>query len=152
MVIEILQLVSCLALGLLVGSLLTEAMILVPYWRTMEPSEFLSLHGKFGPRLYIYFAPLTIMATVFPVLAAVMPVILGTTLHWLSVIPATITLVMLAIYFAYFKGANESFASGSVGVEGLSEELENWAKWHWVRVMLGIVAFIASLLVISTNA
>ena len=152
MVIEILQLVSCLALGLLVGSLLTEAMILVPYWRTMEPSEFLSLHGKFGPRLYIYFAPLTIVATVFPVLAAVMPVILGTTLHWLSVIPATITLVMLAIYFAYFKGANESFASGSVGVEGLSEELENWAKWHWVRVMLGIVAFIASLLVISTIA
>ena len=151
MFIEILQLVSCLALGLLVGSLLTEAMILVPYWRTMDPKEFLSLHSTHGPRLFIYFAPLTILATMLPVLAAVMPVILGTTSHWLSVAPAVITLIMLAIYFAYFKGANDSFESGSVGVDGLSEELTKWAKWHWVRVVLGIAAFVTSLLVLFYN-
>jgi len=148
MIIEVLQLISSLALGLLVGSLLAEAMILVPYWRSMEPKEFLSLHSTLGPRLFLYFAPLTILATIFPVLAAVVPVILGATFHWLSLVPAIITLLMLAIYMGYFKGANDSFKSGSVGVEGLSEELTKWAKWHWIRVVLGIVAFITSLLVI----
>jgi len=148
MIIEVLQLISSLALGLLVGSLLAEAMILVPYWRSMEPKEFLSLHSTLGPRLFLYFAPLTILATILPVLAAVVPVILGATFHWLSLVPAIITLLMLAIYMSYFKGANDSFKTGSVGVEGLSEELTKWAKWHWVRVVLGIVAFLTSLLVI----
>jgi len=148
MIIEILQLISCLTLGLLTGSLLTEAMILVPYWRTMEPKEFLRLHSSLGPRLFIYFAPLTILSTIIPALAAIMPVILGTTLHWLQLVPAIITLIMLTIYFAYFKGANDSFKSGSVGINGLAEELTKWARWHWLRVVLSIVAFVTSLLVI----
>ncbi len=148
MIIEILQLISSLTLGLLVGSLLTEAMILVPYWRTMEPKEFLSLHSTLGPRLYTYFAPLTILATMLPVCAAVMPIIMGAPFHWLSLVPAIITLVMLTIYFAYFKGANDSFKTGSVGLDGLSEELAKWATWHWVRVMLGMAAFFTSLLVL----
>ena len=152
MIIEILQLISCFALGLLVGSLLTEAMILVPYWRTMKPKEFLSLHSTLGPRLFIYFAPLTILATMLPVVAAVMPFVLGTTSHWLSIVPAIITLIMLAIYFGYFKGANDSFKSGSVGVDGLAEELTKWARWHWTRVVLGIAAFFTSLLVILYGA
>jgi len=63
MFIEILQLLSCMALGLLVGSLLTEAVILVPYWRAMDPQEFLDLHGTLEQQLYRYFAPLTIVAT-----------------------------------------------------------------------------------------
>lgn len=149
MIIEMLQLVSSLALGLLVGSLLTEAMILVPYWRSMEPKEFLRLHSTLGPSLYTYFAPLTILATMLPVFAAVMPIIMGITPFWISLFPAIITLIMLAIYFGYFKGANESFKTGSVGLDGLSDELAKWAKWHWLRVVLGIAAFITSLLVLS---
>ena len=148
MIIEILQLISSLTLGLLVGSLLTEAMILVPYWRTMEPKEFLSLHSTLGPRLYRYFAPLTILATMLPVFAALMPIIMGAPFHWLSFVPAIITLVMLTIYFGYFKGANDSFKTGSVGLDGLSEELAKWATWHWLRVILGIAAFFTSLLVL----
>lgn len=69
MIIEILQLLPCLLLGLLVGSLLTEAMILVPYWRTMDAKESLRLHSTMGPKLYSYFAPLTVAATIVPVIA-----------------------------------------------------------------------------------
>jgi len=148
MIIEGFQLISSLVLGLLVGSLLTEAMILVPYWRSMEPKEFLRLHHTLGPRLFTYFAPLTILATIIPVLAAVMPVVVGETYHWLSFVPAMITLVMLVIYMGYFKGANESFKSATVGVEELSEELTKWASWHWLRVVLGMAAFFTSLLII----
>ena len=148
MLIEVLQLLSCLLLGLLVGSLLTEAVILVPYWRTMDAAEFLRLHSTMGPKLYTYFAPLTIAATIAPVVAAIIPYALGATTHWLSLVPAALVLAMLAIYFHYFQGANDSFKTGSVGADGLSAELEKWAQWHWLRVALGLLAFFTSLLVI----
>jgi len=149
MLIETLQLLSCLILGLLVGSLLTEAIILVPYWRTMDANEFLRLHSTLGPKLYLYFAPLTIAATVLPVLAAFASVLFGTPTQWLTFVPAALVLAMLAIYFSYFKAANESFKTGSVGADGLAAELERWANWHWLRVALGLAAFFTSLLVIS---
>ncbi len=82
-----------------------------------------------------------------PVFAALMPIIMGAPFHWLSFVSAIITLVMLTIYFGYFKGANDSFKTGSVGLDGLSEELAKWATWHWLRVILGIAAFFTSLLV-----
>lgn len=148
MLIETLQLLSCLLLGLLVGSLLTEAMILVPYWRTMDATEFLRLHSTMGPKLYIYFAPLTIAATVAPVTAALATFAFGTTTHWLSLVPASLVLTMLAIYFHYFQGANDSFKTGTVGADGLAAELEKWARWHWLRVALGLLAFFTSLLVL----
>lgn len=147
MALEILQLLSCLLLGLLVGSLLTEAVILVPYWRTMDASEFLRLHSTLGPKLFIYFAPLTIAATIAPVIAAIAAVALTASPYWISLVPAALVLLMLAIYFHYFQSANERFKTGSVGADGLATELERWAKWHWLRVALGLLAFIASLLV-----
>ena len=148
MIIDLLQLLSACALGLLVGSLLTEAMILVPYWRTMQAEEFLRLHSTLGPRLFIYFAPLTILGTALPVLAAVVPLMLGAPWDWLLAVPAQMVLIMLAIYFAYFAGANESFKSGSMGLAGLAAELARWANWHWLRVALGMTAFVTSLWVL----
>ena len=149
MTIEVLQILSSMILGLLVGSLLAEALILVPYWRAMDPKEFLSLHSTLEHRLYRYFAPLTIAGTVLPVLAAAVPIVWGVTGHRLSLIPAILVLIMLIIYFLYFRGANESFKTGSVGVENLSAELKKWAQWHWLRVVLGLIAFCISLIVLS---
>ena len=54
--IEQLYILATIILGLLAGSLLTEAAILVPYWRRMEPNDFLRLHGALGPGLFRYFA------------------------------------------------------------------------------------------------
>lgn len=148
MIIEILQLMTSLILGLLVGSLLTEAMILVPYWRSMDKKDFLRLHHTLGPQLYKYFAPLTISATVIPVVTAVVSVTFTTVPNWLSIIPAIIVLIMLVLYFAYFKSANNSFAMGFIGTDDLVAELERWAKWHWLRVVIGTGAFFVSLLVL----
>mgnify|MGYP001025454396 CR=1 FL=1 len=143
MIIEILLIASSLSLGLLIGSLLTEAFILVPYWREMDSEEFLKLHGSLGPKLYHYFAPLTILGTIIPIAAAVIPIVLGAPVG-LSIIPAVLVSTMLVIYFAYFKGANLSFETGSVGVDGVAEQLRRWALWHWVRVGIGLLAFDAA--------
>ena len=81
-------------------------------------------------------------------MTAISPFVSGAPANWLSFVSAVLVIVMLAIYFVYFEKANNSFKSGSVGVDGLSAELKKWAKWHWMRVVIGIGAFFASLLAI----
>ena len=42
------------SLALFVGALLTEAMVLVPMWRTLQPKEFFALHAAHAHRLYTF--------------------------------------------------------------------------------------------------
>jgi len=145
-IIELIQLSSTFALGLLIGSLLTEAMILVPYWRTMEPSEFLRLHHTLGPKLYTYFAPLTIIGTMLPMLTPILQLILVGELNGFSIAAGVLALMMLGVYFIYFKNANKSFETSSIRPDDLPDELARWASWHWLRVGFGLVAFAFSLM------
>ena len=139
--VEQLYLISTLVLGLFAGSLLTEAAILVPYWRRMEPEEFFRLHGSLGPKLFRYFAPLTSLAVVLTVVVAVLA---GTdNIPWL--ISAGLCLAALAIFFIYFRAANNRFANHDLEDAELSGELQSWSNWHWVRTILIIVALGASI-------
>ncbi len=135
MVFEALQFISVAVIGLLIGSLLTEAMVLVPYWRKMKPQEFLSLHGAMGPSLYRYFAPLTVAGTIIPMITGIYSLALTPSSLSLSASVAVLTGLMLGIYFIYFKAANESFETGSVGVEGIPDELRR----------IGLIAFVLSI-------
>jgi len=145
MLLEALQAISVAVMGLLTGSLLTEAMILVPYWRKMEPAEFLRLHGTMGPSLYRYFAPLTVAGTMIPIITGVYSMVLTPSSVGLSAMVALLAGMMFCTYFVYFKGANESFETGSIGVERVSDELRRWAAWHWLRVVIGLTAFLLSI-------
>ena len=70
MIVEWLHVLATVALGLFAGSLLTEGALLVPYWRTLSPSEFFGRHGDFGPRLFRYFFPVTNAAVWLSVVSA----------------------------------------------------------------------------------
>ena len=59
---EAMLLLSAAGLALFVGALVTEAMVLVPMWRTLQPQEFFTLHAAHAHRLYAFFAPLTVSA------------------------------------------------------------------------------------------
>jgi hypothetical protein len=149
MTTDILQLSTSLTLGLFVGSLLTEGVILVPYWRSLRPEKFLKLHGTMGPQLFRYFAPLTVAATLIPVTTSVACYAAEVESRMYSAIVAFLMLAILGIFQVYFKGANASFASGSVGVEGLPAELQRWSNWHWLRTVMGIAAFALSLFALT---
>ncbi len=145
MTAEILQMLTSLILGVFVGSLLTEGMILVPYWRSLKPETFLTLHGTLGPQLFRYFAPLTLAATVIPLVTFLFCYTAGTEGWLYSAIAAVFMLAILGIFFYYFKNANASFASGSVRVERLPAELSRWSNFlalaangdgfHWRRAI-----------------
>jgi hypothetical protein len=139
--IEALNILTTLTIGLYAGSLLTEAMILVPYWRRMEPAEFFRLHGSLGPKLFQYYAPLTTSAVVLAVVTAV--VTNAENVAWNIV--AGLCLSALGIFFIYFSKANKSFADHSLKDAELAGELKRWASWHWLRTVLIIIALAASI-------
>jgi len=140
--IEILNVTATVILGLYAGSLLTEAMILVPYWRKMPAEDFFRLHGTLGPKLFHYFAPLTVLAVG---LSIAIPIInSGQNKYWVSA--AILAVCALAIFFIYFNKANKRFADHSLPNDKLHAELKRWASWHWIRTGLIIAALGASVL------
>lgn len=151
LVCEMLKLTSAAALGLLMGALLAEGVLFVPYWRTLAPPEFFALHKEFGPRLYRFFAPLTIGATTSSVLAAVACVLAERPGRWATLAAGVLAGSMVVIYFLYFKGGNARFAGGRLTADELALELDRWAWWHSTRVVLGILAFLASLLGLNAS-
>ena len=139
--IEQVYILTTLAIGLFAGSLLTEAMILVPYWRRMEPKEFFRLHETLGPSLFRYYAPLTSIAVILAVTTAALT---GTgNLPWL--ISAGLCLITIIVFAIYFRAANNRFATHDISNDNLAHELQNWANWHWVRTILVIVALGSSI-------
>lgn len=140
---ELLTFVTRAALGLYAGALATEAAVLVPYWRRMQPTEFFRLHPTLGPGLFRYFAPVTAVA-------CILAVIYSTAAWWseratlLDLMPGATGLFAVGLYFAYFHRANASFAAQSLADADLAGELRRWAFWHTVRTALVFAAFLVA--------
>ena len=71
---DILQLLSAGVLGIFVGAQICEGALFVPYWKSLPAADFFELHKTYGRKIYQFFAPLTIIATVLPLLTSVMTI------------------------------------------------------------------------------
>jgi len=142
---EALPFLAAAGLALFVGALFTEAMVLVPMWRSLPPGEFFTLHAAHVHRLYAFFAPLTVGATLLAVAAAITSVATRRPQGAASVVAAALALVMLSTYGLYFRRANASFAAAGITHEALPAELARWARWHWFRTAVGLVALASAL-------
>ena len=101
----------------------------------------LAVGGATHPSLLASTMPLTGGAVALAAIAAIANG--GENLAWM--LTAAMCLSALAIFFVYFKKANESFANHSLEDEDLAQELTRWALWHWMRTILIIIAFGASI-------
>jgi Domain of unknown function (DUF1772) len=139
-----LALINAFVLALFSGSLLTEAFVLVPFWRTLRPDDFFAFHHDFGNRLFRYFAPLTIAATALPVSLALWDE--GSNLS--ADISAVASLVTVSFFPLYFRKANEVFHERQVSNEDLPNQLKVWAHVHAIRTVIALVAFCSALFAI----
>jgi Domain of unknown function (DUF1772) len=146
LVCHAIQLVAAASLGLLVGALLAEDALLVPYWRTLSPQTFYAMHPGYAPRLYRFFAPLTIAGPSLALLAALFSAIAAQPGRAYSCFAALLALFIVAIYFIYFKKTNEAFGAAAIAQGDLAAELGRWAAWHKARTAIGLVAFAGALL------
>ena len=51
---EVMPFLAAAGLALFIGALLTEAMVLVPMWRSLQPQDFFTLHAAHAHRLYTF--------------------------------------------------------------------------------------------------
>jgi hypothetical protein len=148
MIFEILIGLSTSILGIFLGAQLTEAVLFVPYWKTLPAKDFFELHQIYGKKIYQFFAPLTILATLTPVLTMLYGLSLETELNFPLILMGTSTILFFSTYFLYFKEANKSFAEASIPAEALPTALNKWGNWHWGRILFECIAFAASIVLI----
>ena len=149
-----LRLCSTVILGLLAGALSFEGLVLVPYWRSLGCDAFAKLQAGFGPRLYRFFAPLTVVATLLPVVCAI-DVVLSTpkaASDWFTLISSVLAVSLVAIYRLYFHSANQRLPmlAGQGADAALSVELSRWHRIHMARTILCIAAFVLAALGVAS--
>jgi hypothetical protein len=136
---------NALVLGLFAGSLLLEGLVLVPLWRSLTPPQFFQFHHEFGKRLFAYFAPLTTLAALLPLVFAIM--MKGQV--WSANIAALASLSVLAFFPLFFRKANEAFANRTILDADLPSRLKAWANVHAMRSIIAFVAFGAALVALA---
>ncbi|MEM6265255.1 MAG: hypothetical protein AAGI38_22325 [Bacteroidota bacterium] len=145
MIGEMLMLSSSGILGIFLGAQLTEAFLFVPYWKAMDADDFFGFYQKYGKHIHQFFAPLTIVATLVPLITVGYGLIYHPEDHLVLGLMGTSTLAFFSSFFLYFRKANEGFATRNIADESLPAELTRWGNWHWGRVGFESVAFVCSL-------
>jgi hypothetical protein len=151
MALKILLFLSTCSLGIFLGTQLAEAVLLVPYWKELSSDDFFILHKTYGKRLYQFYAPITIAATIFPTITFVYSLLNKPKIDILMWLMLIFTLLFFATYYIYFKEANLSFAERTISNEALPNELIKWGKWHWARVSCEAIAFVCGLILLSKS-
>jgi len=132
--------------GLSSGAMLTVAMVVVPFWRSISATEFLTWFAANADRMQFYFGPLQLATIVVTVASAIL---FGTGHRsgtMLLSIAAVLAIGVLATYPLYFHSVNASFVAASIPITEVPDELARWASWQWVRTAIGLFAFVFSLL------
>lgn len=143
---DILRILSAASLGVFVGAMLTEGLVLVPYWRSLAPDEFFRWYAANDRRLLGFFGPLTSATALLAVAAALASQWEGHSGRWLALVAAALSAVVVSTYFVYFQRVNAGFAAATIGAEVLPAELGRWSSWHWLRTALSGAALAAALL------
>jgi hypothetical protein len=139
--VDALALVATGALGVSAGALVAEGGVLVPFWRSERPEAFLAWYRTHATLLVGFYGPLEIAAVGFASAALVANGFHPTMASAPWVIAVVSSVGVLAALPLYFQKANTSFATGSIALEHLPAELRRWARWHWVRTALALLAF-----------
>jgi hypothetical protein len=101
-----------------------------------------------GPLLLRFFAPLTIAATVIPLLAVLLNWIINPNQSPLIWVMGASTLLFFLTYFLYFKNANQKFSDRMLSNDELPVELQKWSNWHWTRIGFEAIAFACSIVIL----
>lgn len=149
MISELLLGSSAGILGVFLGAQLTEAVLFVPYWKALSADDFFDFYQNYGKKIHQFFAPLTIAATLIPLLSVAYHLIDQTASPLLLGILGVSTLAFFSTYFLYFKEANQQFAQRSLSTEAVPKALARWGKWHWGRVGFECLALMAALLLVA---
>lgn len=135
-------LLSLAIFSIFLGSQITEGCLLVPYWKSLSTTEFYTYFSKFGPIVGKFYTVLTIIAALIPISISVYCFRKKSTALKHSLLSTLFTVLFIAFFYIYFKGANLQFYNTAYNTEQLKAELITWEYLHWCRVLLEFLALI----------
>lgn len=132
-------------LGLLTGGMVLIALGLVPYWRSLDPSEFTPVFATSLPTVGGTMILLTVLGTASIVLAAGLAAWKKLpSRNWLMA-GAAGTVIMLVTVPFYFGAANPLLAGGTLGALEITAELAKWQQMHWFRTVFGVLGLFCAI-------
>jgi Domain of unknown function (DUF1772) len=139
-----LALASTVLAGVLAGGMVLIQVVLVPFWRTTPPAEFRRWFVANVDRLRRLMVPLGAAAGVVGAASAITQ-LNGRRGHGgPSAAAAVATGGVIAITLAVNEPANHRFTEGALTDSETRDLLRRWARWHDVRVVLGLAATVAA--------
>jgi Domain of unknown function (DUF1772) len=135
---------SAALISFLAGAMLFLRIVLLPFWRGVPPAEFRAWFARHSGR---------IRAGMLPLGAASAAVSVGATATRLvdrgdaraSCVAATGAVGVVAVTVAVNEPMNRKFADAHLADDETATLLARWARWHDVRVALGLLAAAAAL-------
>jgi hypothetical protein len=142
---SLIVLLAAAALGLLSGAMLLIGVAVVPFWVSLQPSEFARWFREYSPLLGRFMLPLGVCATALAIVAALITrAACPPAFPWFAA-ATVLAIAVAAIYPIYFTTANTALAGTSLRANEITAELVRWRTWHWVRTGLGTLSFLSAL-------
>jgi hypothetical protein len=142
---DILLLLTTAILSIFIGAQLTEAILFVPYWKSLTPDQFHIFHKIHGKSIHKFYAILTVLAVLLSLLTTVCFFIIQSDQIIALTIFGLSTLVYFSTYLIFFKRANQQFLDKSLNDREIYSALLRWSKWHWFRIIFELIALLMAL-------
>ncbi len=147
---RILFFLSIIVFSIFLGSQITEGLLLVPYWKSLSKTEFYEYYSKFGPLIGRFFSILTIIATMIPISISAYCFFNQLSALKYSIVSSFFALLIIAIFYIYFKDANQQFYNVYLNANDLKSALKKWEFMHWLRVLFEIISLVFLIITLNT--
>ena len=138
-VARFLALLSAVLAGLLAGAMILIDAVLVPFWRGVPPEQFRTWFAAYSDRIRTVMIPLGAGAAAVNAASAVVQTKKGPRAGAASVAAAAAAGVV-AITITVNEPMNHRFTAERLTDAETADLLERWARWHRLRVALGVLA------------
>ena len=131
--------------SLLAGGMLLIRVVLVPIWQSAAPSEFRSWFRAYSDRTRRLMRPLGAASAATATGSAVAQAVTADGAARVSSVTAAAAAVgVAAVTLAVNEPANARFVGDGLSDDETVALLARWARWHDVRVALGVIGTLAA--------
>lgn len=142
---SILNIIGICGAGAFTGTMLTIALILGDYWKSISPAEFLDWFST-NEHLLVRMIAVVSVPTVIGVVGSLLLVLRNPPARlWWSVCLAAL-LALAVITVVVHLPMNAAFSAKSVPLDNVGSTIDRWLAWHALRIFFGLLATVAAVL------
>ncbi len=129
-------LIHALSVACATGTAVTNlvvAVAVIPFWKSIEPEDFLDWFSRYANRFGLISPPLGLLGAGFTAWATVGAESAGP--RWLWGLSSALLAASLAVLPLYFVPTNTRFYKRTIPQSDIARELQTWSRWHWIRTL-----------------